>query len=152
MSNLNAFLTMISVSEGTASIGDNGYNVLVGSTPRQPLLFGSYHDHPRVAIALSSTLKSTAAGRYQILARYYDAYRVLLNLPDFSPQSQDLIATQMIRERKALPDIEAGRIDQAIRKCSNIWASFPGAGYGQRERPIADLRAAYIRAGGVTVA
>lgn len=148
MSNLTAFLDMIAHSEGTANIGDRGYNCIVGSTPRQPILFGSYHDHPRLCVQLSTSLASTAAGRYQILKRYFDAYRMQLQLPDFSPSSQDAIAIQMIRERGALPDIEAGRFDAAVGRCSNIWASLPGAQYGQHTNLMSDLKAAYAAAGG----
>ena len=36
-------------------------------------------------------------------------------------------------ERGALPMIDRGDIRQAIDRCSNIWASLPGAGYGQFE-------------------
>jgi muramidase (phage lysozyme) len=148
MNNLAAFLTTIARSEGTASIGDRGYNCLVGSTARQPILFGNYADHPRLKIQLRPDLVSSAAGRYQILARFYDAYRARLGLPDFSPDSQDAIATQMIRERNALVDIEAGRFDEAVAKVSNIWASLPGAGYGQHENTVAALRQAFTEAGG----
>lgn len=157
MSNLRAFLDTIAFSEGTLLIGDRGYNCLVGSTPRQPLLFGSYLDHPRATIRVrkdnpstpfDEEILSTAAGRYQILARYFDAYRKTLGLTDFGPGSQDSIATQMLREQKALQDIEAGRLDSAISKARNIWASFPGAGYGQHEHQLSTLRNAYVRAGG----
>ena len=146
-SNLKAFLDMIAISElgsKLLSSSDNGYNVLVGGH-----LFGGYGDHPRKFIDLGKGLKSTAAGRYQILARYYDAYKKSLDLLDFSPASQDAIATQMIKEQHALDDIEAGRFDEAVKKCSNIWASLPGAGYGQHENSIADLRAHYTSAGGL---
>lgn len=149
MSNLTAFLDMIAHSEGTAGQGDRGYNVIVGSRPGRAITFGSYADHPRVKVQLSESLSSTAAGRYQILERYSDAYRKQLNLPDFSPASQDAIATQMIRERGALPDIEAGRFESAVGRCANIWASLPGANYGQHENQIADLKAAYTAAGGM---
>ncbi len=149
MSNLDAFLHAIAISEGTARIGDRGYNVLVGSTPQQPLLFGSYRDHPRTKIQLQPGLVSTAAGRYQILAHYFDAYRDQLKLPDFSPECQDTIAVQMIKERGALDDIEAGRFDAAVARCSNLWASLPGAQYGQHTNLIADLRTAYTNAGGI---
>lgn len=148
MSNLDAFLSMIAHSEGTADLGDRGYNVIVGSRPGRTILFRSYKDHPRVLVQLSSALNSTAAGRYQILERYFDAYRDQLKLPDFSPASQDAIAIQMIRERGAIPDIEAGRFDAAVARCSNLWASLPGAQYGQHTNQIADLRAAYQAAGG----
>ena len=38
-----------------------------------------------------------------------------------------------IKERGALPMIDRGDIRQAIDRCSNIWASLPGAGYGRLE-------------------
>jgi len=75
----------------------------------------------------------------------------LLGLPDFSPVSQDLIAIQQIRERRALELIKAGQVVQSISFGRNIWASLPGAGYGQHERKLDDLLAAYRKAGGVVV-
>lgn len=145
MSNRKAFLDMIATSEGTAAIGDNGYNVLVGGR-----LFKGYADHPRIVVDLPRLrIKSTAAGRYQILARYFDAYKRSLKLPDFSPASQDAIAIQMIKECKALADVDAGRVGVALDKCRSRWASLPGAGYGQREHSRDFLVSAYIKAGGV---
>ena len=141
--NLQAFLDMIAVSEGTAGKGDNGYNVIVGGS-----LFESYDDHPRKLVWLRPGLASTAAGRYQLLSRYYDAYKKQLNLPNFSPISQDLIAVQQIRERGALQDIEKGYITVAIDKVKNIWASLPGAGYGQHENKLDKLITSFINAGG----
>lgn len=141
--NIDAFLDMIAVSEGTAGKGDDGYNVLVGGG-----LFNNYDDHPRQHITIRNDLVSTAAGRYQLLSRYYDYYKSLLGLPDFSPESQDQIAIQQIRESHALELIEQGTLVQAIAKCAHIWASLPGAGYGQHENPIHKLIAAYQAAGG----
>ena len=46
-----AFLDMIAVSEiGSDLLGksDDGYNVLVGSTPSRPLLFSGYATHPNM--------------------------------------------------------------------------------------------------------
>jgi muramidase (phage lysozyme) len=145
VTNLQAFLDMIAVSEGTAELGDRGYNVVVGGE-----MFDSYADHPRKKVWIKRIGKfSTAAGRYQILQRYYDHYARVLGLPDFSPESQDQIAIQMIREQHAYPDVVAGRFDDAVAKVANIWASLPGAGYGQRENVLMDLRRAYLLAGGV---
>lgn len=150
--NVIAFLDMLAVSElGTALLAqsDDGYNVIVGSTPRQPLLFDNYQDHPRKLVKLTRLgISSTAAGRYQLLARYYDAYRKQLGLRDFSPINQDRIALQQIRERGALPLIQAGQIQIALERVKNIWASLPGAGYGQPEHSLAKLLAAYQSAGG----
>lgn len=142
--NVKAFLDMIAHSEGTLGRGDDGYNVLVGGK-----LFTGYADHPRQVVDLGRGLRSTAAGRYQILSRYYDAYKKLLHLPDFGRGSQDAIATKMIREQSAMADVEAGRFDIAVQKCANIWASLPGAGYGQHENKLADLRSVFSKAGGI---
>ena len=151
--NLKAFLTMIAESEGTEHIGNNhGYDVIVGSTPNKPHLMTSYKDHPRIVVDLGHGLKSSAAGRYQILSRYYTYYKMLLNLPDFSPSSQDAIAIQMIKERKALSLIEAGNLYGAINACNNIWASLPGAGYGQHEHTLNMLTDFYVDAGGKVLA
>lgn len=146
--NVCAFLDMIAWSEvGRAlmAVSDDGYNVLVGATASKPLLFHSYATHPNI---LNRRYRSTAAGRYQLLSRYWPAYRDLLQLPDFGPLSQDRIAIQQIKEQHALRDAATGHLLDAIGNVSNIWASLPGAGYGQHEHHIDDLRAAYLAAGG----
>src|ERR1700694_5276345 len=99
-----AFLQMIAVSEiGAALLAatDDGFNVLVGATPEHPLTFPSYADHPNV---FNAALDSTAAGRYQLLHVWWAdrtvngvvhrGYKTMLNLPDFSPLSQDKVALQ----------------------------------------------------------
>ncbi|WP_298214353.1 glycoside hydrolase family 104 protein [Acidocella sp.] len=144
-----AFLDMLAWSEiGPAllAISDDGYNVLVGSTPAHPLLFHSYDRHPDV---LNHQLNSTAAGRYQLIHATWLECQQALRLPDFSPQSQEWAALHLIRERGAMPAIDAGRLSVAIDLCAAIWASLPGNSYGQPEHPLADLQAAYGRAGGV---
>jgi muramidase (phage lysozyme) len=146
--NLKAFLDMIAASEiGPALLArsDNGYNVCVGSTPSQPILFQSYVSHPR---RRCEAVNSDAAGRYQFMGRYWDHYRAQLALPDFGPASQDKWCIQLIRECHALDTIEAGHFDEAVQLCRSRWASLPGAGYGQHENRLADLREAYIAAGG----
>ena len=54
---------------------------------------------------------------------------------------------QQIKERGALPMIDRGDIRQAIDRCSNIWASLPGAGYGQFEHKADSLIAKIQRSG-----
>ena len=58
------------------------------------------------------------------------------------------MALQQIKERGALPMIDRGDIRQAIDRCSNIWASLPGAGYGQFEHKAGSLIAKFKEAGG----
>ena len=82
------------------------------------------------------------------MKRDWPHYRDLLKLPDFGPLSQDKWAVQLIRERGALTDIITGRLREALAKCSNIWASLPGAGYGQFEHKYESLKAQYLLHGG----
>ena len=42
--------------------------------------------------------------------------------------------------------IDRGDIRQAIDRCNNIWASLPGAGYGQFERKADSLIAKFKEA------
>lgn len=150
---MKAFLTMLSVSEGTSTAKDtknNGYDVIVhGMDKSTPTTFTDYSKHPNVLVTLNKNgLKSTAAGRYQILYKYWVAYKQQLKLKGFYPEDQDAIAMQLIRECKATEDIELGRIQQAISKCKSRWASLPGAGYGQFEHSLDVLIAAFKAAGG----
>nr|WP_312129387.1 glycoside hydrolase family 104 protein [Diaphorobacter nitroreducens] len=133
---------MVAYAEGTAGRGDDGYNILFGYGR-----FDSYADHPRIYVPFGDTTTS-AAGRYQILARTWDGVRGRLGLPDFSPASQDAAAIELIRERGALNDVRAGRVTTAIEKVRKVWASLPGAGYGQPERRLSSLLDAYASAGG----
>lgn len=147
MTNRKAFLDTIAKSEGTYGNGDDGYNVLVGGT-----LFNDYANHPRIKVFIPKLkIYSTAAGRYQLLARYYDDYKKQLGLLDFSPASQDAIALQQIKECHALADIDAGHFRIAVAHCAHIWASLPGAGYGQHENTMDALQDAYLNFGGILV-
>ena len=69
-----AFLDMLAWSEGTDNgrqkTRNHGYDVIVGGE-----LFTDYSDHPRKLVTLNPKLKSTGAGRYQLLSRWWDAYR-----------------------------------------------------------------------------
>ena len=144
-----AFLDMLAVSELTAAViaeSDNGYNVLVGSVPGKIRTFASYASHPAI---FNAELDSTAAGRYQLLARYWEPYCKILGLHDFTPLSQDLIAIQQIKERGVYQQIQRGAIAAAIAGVSNIWASLPGSPYGQRTNSLDMLLDVYRQHGGM---
>jgi len=146
--NLKAFLDMLAFSEigpDLLAVSDDGYNVIVGSTPSKPILFDDYSAHPKKYIA---SMNSDAAGRYQFMGRYWEHYRKQLSLPDFGHDSQDKWAVCLINECRALPLIESGQFDAAAHACRSRWASLPGAGYGQHENALTALRDAYTRAGG----
>ena len=143
--NVAAFLKMLRVSEGTSR--SDGYSLLVGGGH-----FDSYADHPRTLVWLPNLrINSSAAGAYQILRKTWDGVAAKLGLSDFSPDSQDRAAVELIRQRGALADVRAGRFDAALEKCRREWASLPGAGYGQRENSLEYLKSAYINAGGSLV-
>lgn len=155
--NVAAYLDMLAWSEGTSTspaTRRDGYDVIVTGIDKKPEIFTDFSVHPfsrgRPSKVINSKgLTSNAAGRYQFMLKDYPHYRDLLKLPDFGPASQDKWAVQLIRERGALPDIHAGRFAAAVTKCRNIWASLPGAGYGQPEHRFEALRAQYLLHGGV---
>lgn len=147
--NIKAFLDMIAYAEGTPRYGkEDGYNVLFGGGTFD----NGYVDHPRQAITRrmgKSEITSTAAGRYQFLSRTWDAIVKQYGFKGrFIPEAQDLAAIKLIMERKAYEDVRAGRFSVAVKRCSNIWASLPGAGYGQPEHKLESLVVAYQKAGG----
>lgn len=149
MSNRTAFLDMLAFSEGTSACGhNNGYDVIVGSTPAAMRRIDSLDDHPRVTMQLNSKLWSSAAGRYQIIASTWSVLKLRLSLPDFSPASQDAAALELVRQCNALDLVDQGHITDAITACAHIWASLPGAGYSQHENTFTDLIDAYKKAGG----
>lgn len=135
--NLEAFLYMIQYSEGTVKY-KNPYNVLFGGTT-----FNDYSKHPNKIIH-SGKYYSSAAGAYQILKKTADS----LKMKDFTPISQDKAAIQLIKEKNALNDVLTGNFKTAVNKVKTVWASLPGAGYGQPERKINDLAAIYKLNGG----
>lgn len=148
---------MLAISEGTSNnpaTKDRGYDVIVTGADGKPEIMSSYGTHPFAGgrepklISAKTGLRSTASGRYQFLVRDWGFYRLKLNLPDFGPESQDKWATQLIKERRALDDVETGHLIRAVGKVCNIWASLPGAGYGQPEHRIEALSETYERLGG----
>lgn len=158
--NVLAFLDMIAFSEGTKTspaTKNDGYDVIVTGIDEKPEVFTNYATHPFAngrpsKVINSKGLKSNASGRYQFMLKDWAHYKALLKLPDFGAESQDRWAIQLIRERRAIPLIQSGNFAAAVAVCSNIWASLPGAGYGQRENSLSSLQQAYVNAGGVVKA
>ena len=122
----------------------NRCDVIVGGE-----LFTDYSDHPSQTCHAKPKTQINRRRTLPASSCWWDAYRKQLGLKDFSPKSQDAVALQQIKERGAfLPMIDRGDIRQAIDRCSNIWASLPGAGYGQFEHKADSLIAKFKEAGG----
>lgn len=140
--NLKAFLRVI--REGESSQTDDAYRMIVGGGR-----FIDFKDHPRRLVDLPKLgVKSTAAGAYQFLSRTWDECVTSLRLPDFSPASQDAAAVFLITRRGALADVEAGRLEVALRKCAREWASLPGSPYGQPTITLKRAVETFLRWGG----
>jgi len=137
---VKAFLDTIATAEGTA--GSEGYHTQYTGTK-----FDSFSDHPRemrCGRRYGTKLCSDAAGRYQFLSTTWDRFAKKFSITDFSPQNQDFVAVELIREKGALEDIEAGRLEPAIRKLAYIWPSFRRFG-GSVDSSIPKLEKMYLQ-------
>ena len=97
---------MLAWSEGTDNgrqkTRNHGYDVIAGGN----WLTGP-PDHPRKLVTLNPKLKSTGAGRYQLLSRWWDAYRKQRPERLLSEKS-GRCGVRQIKERGALPMIDRG--------------------------------------------
>lgn len=154
---IRAGLDLIAFCEGTSTsplTRNNGYDVIVTGLNEKGEIFTDYSDHPFAngrpgKIFNKAGQRSTASGRYQQLFKYWPTYKKLLKLPDFSPDSQDALAIQLIREQRAYNVLLAGDIEAFCDKCCDIWASLPGSMYGQPTRKLETLKTKFKEFGGI---
>lgn len=118
--NIKKFLLLISETEGTDK-HKKPYNCLFTHK-----YFEGYTTHPNKVIT-SGSIKSTAAGRYQILKRTFDD----LKGTSFTPEAQDELAVKLLKRRNAYSLALNGKFREAILKCNREWASLPESPYGQ---------------------
>jgi muramidase (phage lysozyme) len=112
--NIRKFLMLITFTEGTDK-QKTPYNELFGFSN-----FVGYNSHPNILIK-AANYSSTAAGRYQILK----GTAKMLKMSDFTPESQDTAAIQLIKNAGAYQLIVEGKSKEAILKTNKIWASLP---------------------------
>lgn len=122
--NVAAFLRVI--RQGESRQDDSAYTIQFGGEHFEAPPW----EHPGT-VKIVGSLRSTAAGAYQFLKSTWDAVRSAYELPDFSPACQDEAAVALIKGRKALDDVIAGRFKDAVVKCAKEWASLPFSPYGQ---------------------
>jgi muramidase (phage lysozyme) len=110
----------------------NSYNVIFGGRR-----FTDFSHHPNIAVPITSGPNkgktSTAAGRYQFLFSTWTGLQEELDLPDFSPASQDKAAWHLAQtvyrkqeDRDLLSDLENGIFDKVAPALHNTWTSLPG--------------------------
>ncbi len=134
---------VIRYAEGT--LGDSGYNTMF--TGRQ---FNDTTKHPR-QINSGGGFSSDAAGAYQFLSPTWDRAKNALNLPDFSPASQERAGAYLAQQRGVDTSRVYANIDEFktdIDKLAPEWASLPTAAtgtsyYGQGGKTIEDLWRVY---------
>jgi muramidase (phage lysozyme) len=131
--NLKAFLDTIAYAEGT----NNSYDYIFSYVK-----FYSFAGHPRRLIC-SGGYCSDAAGRYQIKSTTWDEVRRYLGLTDFSPESQDKAAVQLIKWRGGYDDVERiydfYSFNDAAYTVRLEWASMPHSPYGQPTHSASSL-------------
>jgi muramidase (phage lysozyme) len=136
--NVTAMLDLVAWAEGT----DTNYNMIYTGAK-----FTDYSRHPD-RVMCSAGLCSAAAGRYQFMPQTWNAVRAKLNLPDFSPQSQDKAAIQLMKDAGCYGAAVRGDVAEFADRCWTVWASFQGANGAkldkrQRSHPIYQLKAKY---------
>lgn len=136
--NVTAMLDLVAWAEGT----DSRYNVIyTGQT------FTGYTSHPD-RVLCSGGICSDAAGRYQFLSTTWGPLKSKLNLPDFSPASQDKAAIQLMKDAGCYGAAVRGDVAAFADRCWVKWASFHGSNGAkldkrQRSHPIDKLQAKY---------
>jgi muramidase (phage lysozyme) len=113
------------------------YNTIYGGGQ-----FNDFADHPRQAVPITTGPNvgktSSAAGRYQFLAPTWDGLKSDLQLPDFSPDSQDQAAWHLANTtyakktggRDLSTDLKAAgndpaRLNMVGSYLSGVWTSLP---------------------------
>lgn len=132
--NVQKFLRVIGRAEGTVNDKyPDPYRVGFGGR-----VIDTLDAHPNTLVEFTQTdgtkNKTSAAGAYQFLKSTWDEEANELGLKDFSPINQDMAAINRLRKRGALDDVLNGRMDVAISKLGNEWASLPSSPYAQPKR------------------
>ena len=144
-----AFLDMLAWSEGTDNEDVRKPEIMVMTS----LWAESYlliMNHPR---KLAPAKPKTQINRRRTLSGFFPVETGCLPQAAWPERllrkSPDAVALQQIKERGALPMIKSVVISSGNRPLLRIiWASLPGAGYGQFEHKADSLIAKFKEAGG----
>jgi lysozyme len=137
--NVRAFLRVI--RERESGQGDDAYLMVNGGGRMEGFARHPWHGIP-------TTRGAKACGAYQFLGTTWAGLCDQYEFPDMSPESQDLGAIALIKERGALSDVIAGRIEEAIAKLRPVWTSLPGASESSHSWTMDKAMAVYTGAGG----
>ncbi len=145
--NMQAFLKAIAEAEG------GGYDFKYGAVrgkKNDPWRFADYSTHPGPGVGG----KTTAAGMYQENIETWREMGGNMGLSDFTPETQDLIAVEILRVIKVAESIKSGDINAALDKASHRWSALPQgkgkAGYYPKQPSVSfdKFESDYKRFGG----
>ena len=136
LANARDYLNMLAASEGTATQGNNGYNIMFRGG-----VFNDYSAHPnqRHEYIDKQGRKgvSTAAGRYQFLKGTYDGVAKQLGITDFSPESQDKVAIALMLQ-KGVDFNDGADLASNVGRINNVWTSLAGSTLGAQYHSTRD--------------
>lgn len=110
----------MAIAEAEGGGYDFKYGAIKGKK-NDPWRFTDYSTHPGAGYGG----KTTAAGMYQ---ETIDTWREMggnMGLSDFTPDTQDLIAIEILRVIKVVDLIKNGELSPALEKASHRWSSLP---------------------------
>ncbi|MEO0516483.1 MAG: glycoside hydrolase family 104 protein [Cyanobacteria bacterium P01_A01_bin.116] len=139
---VRAFLDMLAWSLGTDL---NDYKLIFNGEE-----FDSFADHPRQRVCTNYLGQRTcgdAAGRYQIVSTTWDDVGKRIVLDDFTPESQDKAAVNLLEELGAIELLKDDEFERAIAQMSYIWPSLPTieekSRYGFKISSMEELKTVY---------
>jgi muramidase (phage lysozyme) len=119
--NVQAFLKLIRWCEHKRE-DDTVYFILFGGGR-----FTGTDAHPNIVVRDKLNKPHTPAGAYQITYVTWAEAKQKGIVSDFTNASQDAVAIWLIKQKKALDDVQKGDLDAAIPKLGGRWSSLPGA-------------------------
>ena len=129
-----AYLDTIAYTEGFGDGVPLEYNSYFGDHPNsRRKTFTDDSHHPGSGGVPLHGSHPTAAGRYQINGDTYNEFSRKLGLSDFTPETQDLMAVQMLRESGAIDGLLSGDLPTTVNR-SGRWISMPALVGGQWQR------------------
>jgi muramidase (phage lysozyme) len=128
---VQAFLATIAYAENKGQGTLLQYDSLFGDHPEgRRNRFTDYSKFPGSGGVGFGGGKPTADGRYQINKDTYDEFSRKIGLTDFSPETQDLMATHMLAEKGVIEALRGGDFARAVDQ-SGRWMSLPRRENGQ---------------------
>jgi muramidase (phage lysozyme) len=104
--------------QGETNQNEDAFTELYGGSH-----FEGFADHPRQRFTLPGGNYTTAAGAYQITESTWNDFTAHYGQMPFTPENQGACALWLTDRAGALDDVIAGRLDEAIARCTKVWTS-----------------------------